>query len=675
MEHVCCCLDKKLGVCGSNSSLPPPMEECYTLIWLENGCFTELFKPDSNEKLMTIKQFNNYAGEIFQLAKNLYARNSNSELYRLICFQHISGSKNMAFNSQVYYVGKYDSDLYNPKNVVDGIFNNDISLGSCVILKPSNSLQTKLTIKLSGYHFINKVILWPTNENVNQLLKIYVYWPENLCADNIQVNNDSSTEVLCKNLQIKEHSHVTIEPKLDNHLHLCEIEILSNNIAYLKPAISKYTVGSMQTLVDGSTTASLEIRLGINYWIAINLLSYYNVFGLDVKPNLYNLIYFKNFYIELTNENPALVYNSTKSTLCAKKIFDVISLDDYYSFMCSKGGVKGQFVVFRSTQTPYEKVVIGEIKIFGYYLAPSNQINTNILLHKPTWASDTLNHYYAYLLTDGFYEAYFHTLNKKKPWARIDMLGIYRLFRIAIANRHQNFANRARYIRGLVSNYQDFSIDYQLYYSKICFINNDEFESGEYRLWDCQQPNPIGRFIILYLHSDDQYFNILEAEAYGEEIIDDDLSLLPLIKSDRKVDSNSFSNRDTNEQFPLKIIDGLSENIEKLGQFLSCSGTLTNDNIEGRITVYMNDLYMINQVVTILSLPLLKENFENVQVAVEIFNTILQRQICSLKNDSQREHLLYECKSVGDRVSFYKIGGNNIMKTWAHFQMPHIDIH
>ncbi|CAD5126605.1 DgyrCDS14693 [Dimorphilus gyrociliatus] len=526
--------NKKHAVCGIDENQLPLIEECYHQIWKENGCFGQQFKVETNYQTMTVLQFDNYAKDVYENSIKLYGVNLHSNFYRRICFEHMDGNEmNIAFNfKKIDYSGYFEGSLYDPKHVVDGLHDNKITLGSCTILKRLlRILQPIITIHLKGQHTLKKVILWPTNQQITQQLEIYMDNIFNICTDdNIILANNSPTTVLCNKLQQSRSSSLTVKSKNTNFLHLCEIEIISNNIAYLKGVTYKFSQMDLFILTDGFTSETTQVKIGGQYWIAINLFAYYNVLVIDFILPVQNTLS-NQFRIELTNENPYLEYDPLKYSLCGEHPDNTESFISHfeisYSLLCPRGGVEGQFVVLRTQRaTP-----------------------VTFFLHSE----------------EGF-----------QQWARIDMFSKYTIYKMAILNGDMHGYNTARHINGLVSNYQDFSIqDYHLYSEK-CFTNNEDFSGGEYRLWECKMPFPI--------------------EAYGQKIVDNDMVLLPIAHIDRNSNAKSISDKEESAQYPIKIIDGLANNAFTDG-FLSCSGTLTTNNNEvGRITLYMDNQYLINQI-------------------------------------------------------------------------------
>ncbi|CAD5126813.1 DgyrCDS14847 [Dimorphilus gyrociliatus] len=234
------------------------------------------------------------------------------------------------------------------------------------------------------------------------------------------------------------YSKLIIEPKYGNYIHLCQVEVFSSNIAHWKLTISKYNDGGfLQKLTNGDESDSVKLRLGKNYWVAINLLAYYNVFGLDFRLVSSALNAFKSFYVELTNDNPAVQYNSMNYSYCGEKDDNILGeSDNFYTILCKTGGVKGQFVVLRSNLLSIY-VVVSEIEIFGNYLKDLEKRSQNILFNKPCWASTIYSsRSHAYLATLGVRGGLFHTKRENNPWIWIDMLGMYKLFQIAILNRN-----------------------------------------------------------------------------------------------------------------------------------------------------------------------------------------------------------------------------------------------
>ncbi|CAD5120644.1 DgyrCDS9208 [Dimorphilus gyrociliatus] len=195
-------------------------------------------------------------------------------------------------------------------------------------------------------------------------------------------------------------------------------------------------------------------------------------------------------------------------------------------------------------------------------------------------------------------------------------------------------------------------------YSKKCFENQHPFESGEYRAWNCMHPTPVGRYAIVYLPLQES-FSIFQMEAYGEEIANDDLSPLPIIKADRNSDNGSFDDRDAEQQYSIKAVDQLPFNVDWQQVYFSCTGNFKDNHQEGRFTIYLDNVYLVRQIVLLSLLPFNTNNFEDVQIAVENSFMQPQRQFCHLATTVRREHELYNCSLIGDRISFYKIDGTN----------------
>ncbi|CAD5115128.1 DgyrCDS4133 [Dimorphilus gyrociliatus] len=600
--------DKKLGVCGQNSSIIPPTPECYSLLWNQNGCNSKPFQPTPNQSSMSIDEFEKFAKTSFNLAAAKFDKNSDNEYYRLICYDKtVHDYINIAFRRKISYSGQFESYLYHPTHAIDGFTNSDITLGGCVILKPTNTIKSKLEIELSGYHLVKKLIIWPTNQKANQLLAIYIPDSYNVCADDIQMKNDTETIIYCRNLKLRRYSKVVIQQKLQTDLQLCEIEIYSENIAHKKPVYSSYADYSIQSFVDGGQTYYNALRIGDGYSMAINLLGYYNVYAIDIKPSSTSLDTFKDFIMELSDINPFSPNQSITYTFCAEKDSTILTSNFFTSFICPKGGVKGQFVHFYKDDNLVNSFNILEIEIVGKLLKRLSNNETNLLSHKPTWSSS-----YSQLsssastLTDANYETVFRSAMEDNPWARIDLLGKYKIFKMAILNIGNNWQSRSQNIQGVISEKKDFPITNWSNHSQLCFNNNKHFLSGEYRIWNCKQPLPVGRYAVFFVSGQGQYLNVFEVEAYGEEIVDKHFSLLPIIKADRNSQSAGFSDMISENLYPLKAIDRLSSNFIGAKPYFSCTGSF-KENTEGRFTVYLDNNYLIHQIV--LLLPLVQSSF------------------------------------------------------------------
>ncbi|CAD5115129.1 DgyrCDS4134 [Dimorphilus gyrociliatus] len=577
------------------------------------------------------------------------------ESARLICYDEtVHDYVNIAFRRKISYSGQFESYLYHPTHAIDGFTNSDITLGGCVILKPTNTIKPKLEIELSGYHLVKKLIIWPTNQKANQLLAIYIPDSYNVCADDIQMKNDTETIIYCRNLKLRRYSKVVIQQKLQTDLQLCEIEIYSENIAHKKPVYSSYADYNIQSFVDGNQALSEVTYLGGGNKLTINLLGYYNVYAIDIRPSSLNT--FKDFIMELSDINPFSTNQSITYTFCAKKDNTTLTSNLFSAYMCPEGGVKGEFVHFRKYDNLATPFRILEIEIVGKLLKRLSNNETNLLSQKPTWSSS-----YSQLsssastLTDANYLTKFLSKAQDNPWARIDLLGKYKIFQMAILNIGNNLQSRSQNIQGVISEKKDFPITNWSYHSQLCFNNDKHFLRGEYRIWNCKQPLPVGRYAVFFVLGQGQYLNVFEVEAYGEEIVDKHFSLLPIIKADRNSQSAGFSDMISENLYPLKAIDRLSSNFIGAKPYFSCTGSF-KENTEGRFTVYLDNNYLIHQIV--LLLPLVQKTFNDIQISIE--NSVMNdhRQFCSRENGTELEHVTYNCSLIGDRVSFYKIGGN-----------------
>ncbi|CAD5120653.1 DgyrCDS9216 [Dimorphilus gyrociliatus] len=652
--------DKRLGVCGAKNTATPPTDECFTFLMNDNGCPTKNFEAHPYHKEMTIEEFSssvNLSSQIIRQSK--YNKTVKNEYIRQVCLGNSGiNIENVALHKQVSHLGYFKNPLYHPTHAVDGLRLSNASHGTCVLLEMLETVQPTLKIMLNAFHAVRKVVIWPTNENVYQLFLIYMQDRNDTCKDNILVKNNTETEVYCS-ATMNSHDVISIEQKLKSPLYICEIEVFSENLATKKLFLTKQ-VSHNGKLNDGFLNNYLSYSLKQEIWIAINLLAYYNVYGFDAKvPQAYSGN-FGNFYVEVSNDNPSLFEHSIESKKCIEIDNFPIQSENFQTFGCVKGGVEGQFFKILTKSASSIQFSANEIEIFGIYLRSSDQKNNNLLFHKPSWASSVQQNLYSgFRLTDGEDNAYFKTNLQAYPWCRIDLLGVFRINSMGIIGWVSQHASLF-HLRGLVSYKYDFSPQNTGDSFQTCFINNIHMSPREYRIWNCTMSNPTGRYVTFYLHASSQLL-LQEAEVYGEEIINNNFYNLPIVLADRNSNNTGFPSIPHKDQFPSKAIDRLPHNIYHEELYYSCSSNYLANGEEGKFTFHLDNHYLIHQIVLLLRID--SNDIRDVQLVVE--NNLFpatQRQICDLQttNKGYGSYQAFNCSLVGDRVSFYKIGGNNL---------------
>lgn len=140
------------------------------------------------------------------------------------------------------------------------------------------------------------------------------------------------------------------------------------------------------------------------------------------------------------------------------------------------------------------------------------------------------------------------------------------------------------HIRGVLTNQHDFNIYDIEKISQICFVNNESFTDGMYRMWKCESPNPTGRFIVIYLHLG-RVLLLTEVEASGEIL--QKIFQIPIIKAERNEDFSYLG-------YPILLHDKNTLNkIATLGQICSIMQKSPNS----RLTVFLDNFYLIEEII------------------------------------------------------------------------------
>ncbi|CAD5120647.1 DgyrCDS9211 [Dimorphilus gyrociliatus] len=563
---------------------------------------------------MTIREFSQYAETVYTNSSKRSAQDGNGNYYRTLCFGSRSfNHQNAAFGRQVLYLGGFTDPKDHPNHAVDGLRHSNTSLGACSLLNsPSGLNEVYISVRLIGIHSVNKVVIWPTNHPTNQLFNIYTLPYSHTCRNNVLLEYDDtssspppSTKVFCENPRPEKNPRVTFyQISQIKQIHLCEIEIFSANIAFNKPVGCRYALEPPEMVNDGDLNTKSIIEIGKSYWLSINLLAYYTIYGLDCKFNFTYLNLPTEITVGISTQNPSIAFNPLENSFCAEiNSYSSVGDDLFRSLLCPKGGVDGQFVNFYSTSTEPQLVDIYEIEIFGLYLRSLYLKERNLLLNKPAWSSSSVAvGESSSFITDGVYTLPYKSIKESNPWSRIDMFKTYRILFIAIVSDLRPYHKKLNSVSGLVTNNRGFDINQKELFSQVCFTNTENFLSGEYRGWTCDQPLPVGRYVVVYLPISVGTLIVREIEAYGEEVGDDDnFSPLPILKADRYSKNIDYiSSANNQDLFPLKAIDGSSSNLIFQSNFISCSEFLTIENVEARFTVYLNDTYLIYQIGVLL---------------------------------------------------------------------------
>lgn len=111
-------------------------------------------------------------------------------------------------------------------------------------------------------------------------------------------------------------------------------------------------------------------------------------------------------------------------------------------------------------------------------------------------------------------------------------------------------------IAGAVSHQVYYDIALLLENGQKCFENDrSSFKAGEYTLWTCSEPKPIGRFVYLYIQPSN-FLQIYQFVVLGWQTNDYlsydvlDISNIELLDN-----QNSFHSSSEDEKYPEKLID------------------------------------------------------------------------------------------------------------------------
>lgn len=129
---------------------------------------------------------------------------------------------------------------------------------------------------------------------------------------------------------------------------------------------------------------------------------------------------------------------------------------------------------------------------------------------------------------------------------------------------------------------------------KRCITNTDDLDRLEHKFWNCSEPNPIGRTLIIYF-TGVRVVTFKEIKAFGVEIKNDDFYELNLINANY---NNEVKPERPYSKYPRKIIDKNYANY--FPSKYSISMIEVENHAESHVTVYLDGLQRIEQIVVIL---------------------------------------------------------------------------
>ncbi|CAD5114068.1 DgyrCDS3218 [Dimorphilus gyrociliatus] len=538
--------DKKDAICGFSN---PPHEECYRLLWKTVGCKDSAFEMDGNWQT---KNVNEVLDDMRMLHNSvrIHIDQINYNTNRVKCFGLTSVSdKNIALYRSSSGVTQ-SGDVNNRAHATDGITLPDASL-------------------------------------VIQIVDVVVSGAPNTCKMEVELNNGTSTEVVCMS-SVQRGNSVYIRHTDSNPRYICEVEVY------------------------------------VEFQIIQN-----------------------DLVLKLADENPAKSWLNVNKTLCGNVQTNPDSLGKITT-VCKDGGVSGQFVILEQNSVFEITFNLSSIEVFGDYVGEPVQDSVNILKRKMvvSWGKMT-----DILVIDDNINTFMGGTGERNNWILIDLLENYQISAFGVMNSN-TFMGVEKFTVYMSYGYEHSSSDFNDK-SKNCVTNTDDILLYGYRIFKCDNPNPIGRSLVVYFLGEPS-ITFAEIEAYGTEILSDNFTRLKLVK----VDENSEIKPSYYYlKFPIKVIDGNNFNYFINRLETSCTEVLHWQ--ESRISVYLQSTYRIEQVVVMISQT--SEVFRNVLVSVEQNSRTPERKICGQSIDQwKNRHSLihFNCSLIGDKVSFYRSHGN-----------------
>ncbi|CAD5112479.1 DgyrCDS1699 [Dimorphilus gyrociliatus] len=649
--------DVRDGICGKVNSIVPPNDDCLHKLWLDAKCLSSKFKANNYWRTNAITTAANDMSYYSSRSRRDRLK-GGTVYYRMECFGSLATSHlNVALHRQVQ-ASTTPTDLsLHPSHVTDGIYLLNEQLNSCsVVGQPSPFLKIMFHRPL----LIRRIVIWSANIDVYQLVDIYLDTTSNMCQDSVDLKNKTWTEVMCTGGNLARKNSFTIEQKVTNTLHICEVEAFTENLAEYRPVYASSTEANFSpgSIVDGDTLSCFYSTLQDSPWVSVNLLDVYRIYGADIAPTYVSSAYSFQAKAYLTYENSRTYWQSIQKNLCSNFAKSVSSAN-YFVVICSKGGVVGQYFLLEISTT--DVLSFCEIEIWGDFVAKSNVTSANIALNKPLWGSSSyhpevnLELFSVDGLTD---KKFFHTL-EEKSWVCVDFLDIYELHVVA-AQARPGYESRANMVSGTLLNYRLNKGDSTDTLTANCFDNNVNFLSGEYKMWKCFDPNPIGRYLVLYLR-DVNKLHFPEIEAYGTRIGDERHKKIEIVNVTRNTELGANISNEQYEQFPIKIYDGNTDN--RFGNNISHSCSSVQHNFESKFTITFSDIFEIYEI--FVQIPYEDDVFNSVMVSVENDEREEERQLCYAKDrpsfDRSPLHIKCPVNYFGNKISFYRSDGSKII--------------
>ncbi|CAD5119518.1 DgyrCDS8120, partial [Dimorphilus gyrociliatus] len=686
--------NSEYGVCGLGNITARHSEECIEYLWEKTGCVKNSFYFLAKLSFwITNLKIDNIKYEMKFIRKNSVhisysqAFNEQNEWYRVMCFDHISPSIfNIAlYKTVVVYTSNEteNSELYHYSHIVDGVTESNPLLGGCS--KATFWIGVDL---LQDYFIITVAIYAPTccstqivdiTINKNHIQNI-TKRQENLCMENVLLNSSSSKTMVNCLLTVSSGRYVILSNALTTSMiTICEIEVFTSNILYKQQQV--YSSGVSKTYF--SPNYALKERVSTGYcfvasysstsygWITIDLQNIYLIYGIDIL-SLINTSH--HIDIILSNNNKTSEGNFENGIICGN---ETNFIADYYStFFCNINNSTGKYISIIKKELG--KLSICQLEMWGLLIGENNESAVNIAYNKPVWQSSLKQNsliYAPYFATDGSSGIYFaKTLKIKYSWLLVDLLSQYKVLCMSIL-----IHPRETYL-GLYNNIHG-HITRKLLYIPLnsslllasmvgnCFeTNSTESESlirGKLKFWYCKNPNPIGRFSLLYT-SLDQSLTIPELEIYGTPEFD-----AYSVINTRTAFMNSIDTISTDypnyKKYGVKAVDGFTCPITNNVIIPGSSCAMGVDVKEIKLTVILSKVYLIKEIVVILPMNKLRsDSFNNVFISADQTADLITRKLCNFYKKNYEKNvtslpIYIHClgELYGDQVSFYRSDGFN----------------
>lgn len=189
---------------------------------------------------------------------------------------------------------------------------------------------------------------------------------------------------------------------------------------------------------------------------------------------------------------------------------------------------------------------------------------------------------------------------------------------------------------------------------QFCFNNSELLKNGEYKIWECTHPNPIGKNIVI-INSADNYMHFLEFVAFGKKIIDNNYQIIPISKitATNAIYSGALI-RSPNHIF-YKAIDLNPMNIDHL--YKSCTGFL--DYSEDFMTLKFEEtsiVYTIGIVIERRAGEGLNDKFKNFIFKSIFFIDRIYNFNFKIERENGNSSLCYQTlnENIFDKKYFFK---------------------